>query len=63
MADPLASFLGKDEPNIGSGEWVGGSFSCQECGEVTNEALLNYDEKLLKWVCSNKHASQVTMNV
>lgn len=63
MADPLADFLGKSEPELGTGEWVGGSFACQECGEVIDQALLNYDEKLLKWVCSKKHSSQVGMDV
>jgi len=60
--DNLSNFLGKNEPEM-TGEHVGGSFACQECGEVTNEALLNFDEQLLKWVCSKKHVSQVTMNV
>ena len=63
MSDLLKQFLGKEEPENNDGEWIGGSFACQECGEVTDQARLNYDEKLLKWVCSNKHNSQVTLNV
>lgn len=63
MNDPLKDFLGKNEPDLGDGQYVNGSFACQECGEVTQEALLNYDEKLLKWVCSNKHSSQVKLDV
>ena len=63
MANPLKDFLHGKEPELGTGEWVGGSFACQECGEVTQQALLNYDEKLLKWVCSKKHNSEVQINV
>lgn len=63
MPNPLESFLNRDKPTPISGETVEGSFACQECDEVVRVGVLNYDEKILEWVCSSNHISKVTMNV
>lgn len=39
-----------------------GDFPCHTCKEVVKSLRSYPEEKLLTWMCSNKHLSQVDLN-
>lgn len=38
-----------------------GSFSCQTCNEVSDEAQFDKNAGVITWTCSNNHNSKVTL--
>lgn len=65
MAD-LEEFLGKKKKPevITEGDKVQGSFACMECNTVSQDAILDYKEKVLIWSCLEcENLNRVVMNV
>ena len=64
MAD-LEEFLGRKKPQVSiDGLGVQGAFACMECNLVSQDAFLNYEEKVLMWECKDcNHLNRVVMNV
>lgn len=52
-------FIGNHNQKIQPGIPIDGSFSCQMCFEVVDEAEYFPTRRLLKWVCSEEHLSYV----
>lgn len=48
---------GPEESKEVNGFIVDGSFTCDTCGEVSDEALYETGKNLLTWKCSNNHVS------
>lgn len=61
----LEDFIGKKEPEIVfNGIPVEGTFTCMDCGEVTQNGFIDYDEKALVWTCIQcDYMNRVGMNV
>lgn len=62
----LEDFLNKNKPlkNEISGDNVSGTFTCMDCGNVTQNAFLNYEQKSLLWICKDcNHFNRIGMNV
>lgn len=38
-----------------------GSFSCQTCNDVSNEAQFDKNAGVISWTCSNNHESKVVL--
>ena len=49
-----------DEP---SGEKIGGSFTCQVCGEIVAVATHDRKKDKLTWICSLGHDSTIDWNM
>lgn len=39
-----------------------GQFKCQVCGKDVNSLRHYIDDKLLTWMCSDKHVSEVSLD-
>jgi hypothetical protein len=65
MPNPLESFLNKYKSGTEevSGINVSGSFQCQECEDVVQDAKLSYEDKVIQWTCTLGHFSQVALDV
>jgi hypothetical protein len=60
MAESLEDFLGinKSTNNIIK---VNGALSCRDCDEIVGEGELNEDTRILSFVCSTGHKSEVNV--
>jgi hypothetical protein len=61
MPEDLEAFLGKKKPVKENFPEINGSFACQECPEILTEALLDEDNRIIIWYCSENHRSQVSL--
>lgn len=53
-------FVGADktvEPEVGVE--IDGTFNCQSCSEVVDEALYDMQRRVLKWSCPEGHVSYI----
>jgi hypothetical protein len=60
MAESLEDFLGlnKSTSNIVK---INGSLSCRDCNEIVAEGELNEDTRILSFICSVGHKSEVSV--
>lgn len=60
MAESLEDFLGlnKSTSNIVK---INGSLSCRDCNEIVAEGELNEDTRILSFICSVGHKSEVSI--
>jgi hypothetical protein len=54
--------IGKPQAT-GPGVPVEGTFGCQYCDDVCSEATFHPDQKIIVWVCANKHVSNMEWKV
>lgn len=55
----IEDLIGKSSNDNSSGISMEGSFSCQTCNEVSNEAKYNREKGTITWQCSNRHVSSI----
>ena len=59
--EDLISKKPRDEKSSSESVLMEGSFSCQTCSIVSNEAKFDQSAGTITWTCENNHVSKVSL--